>query len=139
MEGNDKPDIDPGIESDLKALEGEIVDDPAPGQGGQGSGKHELSTADICSTVVALLFGIVAARRGEHWNLGADEQKALGEALGAVVDKYLPNMDTGPEAALVITAAIIIAPRLAVDRQESDKEPEKPAAPVQEPGSVDGD
>lgn len=81
-------------------------DDPGPGP----------STVEVCSTCLDVTFAVVAARAGDHWKLSADELDMLGGALAAVVDKYFPDMATGPEATLIMVAGILIVPRVMQSR-----------------------
>ena len=117
---------------------GDYVPDPGELMPKAEPEQPEMSTAELCQMVVGVLFAIVANRRGEHWNLSPEETEKLGNAAGAVVDKYAPDLDTGPEAALVMVGVMIAAPRLAMDKQiEAEKEENgKEAVTVdgQEPG-----
>lgn len=67
-------------------------------------------------------FGVVATRRGEHWKLSGEEAEQLGVATDRVLAKYLPDMQTGPEVALVLTAGMVFLPRMMLDKQLAETE-----------------
>ncbi len=73
--------------------------------------------ADELAFIFELGFGMVAGRRGEHWKIESDEAKSLGLATDRVLQKYLPDLKTGPEVALVLTAGALILPRWVMDKQ----------------------
>ena len=105
------------VENELTALAEGAANDYVPPAGATAApGLDAMSTRDLCVMLIGLAFGAMAARRGEHWNLSQDEADKLGGATGAVLDKYLPNMSTGPEAALVLAAVVIVTPRMMQDR-----------------------
>lgn len=81
-----------------------------------------MSSGQMCAMVCSVGFGIVAGRRGAHWALSDEESGQLGEAMGAVLDKYVPDMEGGPEFALVVAAGMIVVPRIMVDRQLAEQE-----------------
>lgn len=74
-----------------------------------------MESAQMCGQLVEVVFGVIATRRGNHWALKAEEAGMMGGALAGVLDKYAPDMKTGPEAALVVVGLLIVGPRLAVD------------------------
>lgn len=66
-------------------------------------------------------FGVVAGRRGAHWKLSSEEAQQLGTATDKVLEKYLPDIQTGPEVALVLTAGMVFLPRLMTDQELAAK------------------
>lgn len=100
------------------ATRGEYI----PGSGAPEAEPQGPSTGEMVAGVLAITFGLVAARRGAHWNLSAAEAQQAGEAYGAVLDKYFPDMKAGPEVAAVAVTAMIVLPRLAADRAAADRE-----------------
>lgn len=93
-----------------------------PGDGAPEAEPQGPSIGEMMAGVLGITFGLVAARRGAHWNLSAAEAKQAGEAYGAVLDKYFPDMRTGPEVAAVAVTAMIVLPRLAADRAAAERE-----------------
>lgn len=51
-----------------------------------------------------------------HWGVTRQECEALGGAWAAVIDKYFPDLEVGPELAAVLITVQIIGPRIAMDR-----------------------
>lgn len=74
------------------------------------------STAEVVTPLVGLLFSVVAARRGEHWELKRAEGEALGGELGAVLDHYMPDQEMPPWVGLAVAGVAIIGPRIAADK-----------------------
>lgn len=75
----------------------------------------ELGAAEI-TFILSITFDLVAKRRGEHWKLAEEEAQSLGVATDRVLQKYLPDIQTGPEVALALTGAAILLPRIALDK-----------------------
>jgi hypothetical protein len=120
--------------ADLAALEATA---PGDGEGeyipaAEAAAPQEQSSAEMVGALATVAFAVVAARRGPHWALTAAEAEEFGKAGGAVLDKYAPDLHTGPEAALVLTAGMIVLPRLLTDKQaekEAAQPKDKDAAP----------
>lgn len=90
--------------------------DPTPAQaGGAGEGVR-VDTAEACSTLLLITFELIAARKGAHWKMDEAEAREAGKAYGALLDKYYPDMQLGPEAAAVTVTAMIFLPRVAMDK-----------------------
>ena len=53
----------------------------------------------------------------------------MGAALGAVLDKFMPGFEAGPEAVLLMVTLLIVMPRVGVDaklnRERREKEQPK--------------
>lgn len=77
----------------------------------------ELDTAQVIAPVVQIGFGIIASRRGAHWNLSKEETQALSGALADVLNKYMPSTSLGCEVTLLMTAGMIALPRLEADKR----------------------
>ena len=116
--------IDAAIaDEDGKAKEGEWQ----PGQGAANDDKPEdtVGVQEI-KALTQMAFAVAAARFGPHWNLSNDEAQGLAEAGDAVAQKYLGNVTMGPEAALCITAGMIILPRVVLTLNQPEKPEPKP-------------
>lgn len=101
--------------------------------------QQQISTGELCTTLLHIGFALVAARRGDHWKLSAQEAAGTGEAVGAVLDKYFPDMPAhGAEIVAVIAVGSVLAPRLAVDSQISKEKPKQaPKNPEQKDAKED--
>lgn len=87
----------------------------------------DIPTGKICGDLLDVTFnGLIAPKRGEHWKLTREESLALGDAYGAVIDKYFPDISGGPEVVALMLTAAMIGPRIAVDMASKSK-PEKPS------------
>ncbi len=75
------------------------------------------TSGELCTTCLTVVFSILSARRGPHWELQPKEAEQLGNATGAVLDKYCPDIEGGPEYALVVAAGMVLVPRVMVDRK----------------------
>ncbi|MAK42706.1 MAG: hypothetical protein CMN80_00935 [Spongiibacter sp.] len=104
-----------------------------PGQGGEEPQPDQPTLGgEELAFIFQVGFGVVASRRGDHWKIADDEAQQLGAATDAVLQKYLPDIQTGPEVALVLTAGMVFLPRIMTDQQLA-AEAEKPEA------ATDGD
>ena len=102
------------------------IDHNAPA--GPGEPGPDPQGVELCATLAQVGFEIQAARKGAHWRLAEEETKALAEPLAAVLEKYAPGVSMGPEAALVLAAGMIVAPRMMMDRKiQAEREKEKRA------------
>lgn len=96
----------------------------AQAQGYEQAEAANISGAELIAPVVSLALGVLAP----NWNVGPEEQAALSDSYGALIDKYFPEGAGafGVElSALMITAAIL-TPRLGTPRKVEEKQ-EKPA------------
>lgn len=94
--------------------------DFSPGPGGSGGGKSGQGSAEtgaMLGVLVSTVCTVVAARRGDHWILRPEEAESVGQAAGAVLDKYVPNVEAGPEFALVMVCLTVFGPRAMADIQ----------------------
>lgn len=130
MSGDKKTGSDAGLEPEQRAgLESMLGDYNAgaavadkPGEpAGEPAG---MSSAELCAVMLSVGFGFLAARRGDHWALSPDESEQLGAATGAVLDKYVPDLEAGPEWALIGVSMMVVLPRIMMDRQALEKQRE---------------
>lgn len=98
-------DYQPGPE--IEAGEVEAANDP-----------EAMDTGELCASLLSIGFGLVASRRGDHWALNESEATETGNAIGAVLDKYFPDLASqGVEVTAVMTCAMVLTPRLMADKQ----------------------
>lgn len=128
MSDDKKTGPDSGLEPEQRAgLESMLGDYDAAGavadKPGEPAGEPAgMSSAELCAVLLSVGFGFLASRRGEHWALSPDESEQLGSATGAVLDKYVPDLESGPEWALVGVSMMVILPRVMLDRQAMEKQ-----------------
>jgi hypothetical protein len=85
---------------------------------------------------LVVTFNLLAKMRGDHWALDADSANEAGEAYAAVILKYFPNIQSGPEITALLITAALIAPRIMVDKAISaQREAEKIAKRQREAGA----
>lgn len=101
----------------------------------------DIPTGELCAGLLGVSFGIIAARKGEHWQLKDAEAQALGGALGDVIDKYWPDFKGGPELALVVCSVGVLGPRVMMDKKVSAEQARQQQAPDVDlsTGGQDGD
>ncbi len=93
---------------------------PEPDQVHQGEVETapEISTGQMVTALLSIGFNMVAGRKGSHWNLSAEEATETGEAIGGVLDKYFPDLsESGVELTACMTVAMVLTPRLMMDKQ----------------------
>ncbi|WP_101675629.1 hypothetical protein [Alloalcanivorax mobilis] len=119
----EKPDY-----SALEAIAGEdsANDDYKPEPGGDKPEPASVGAKEL-AMLYHMVYGVAAARLGAHWAITETEANDLGRATDAVLAKYGARMAMGPEFTLVMTAAIITAPRAMLTLADRGKKPdEKP-------------
>lgn len=98
--------------------------EPQSANGNSADSGQSVDAGPMLGTLIGTVCAVVASRKGEHWLLKEAESEAVGDALAAVMDKYMPDMDAGPEMALVVTVGMVFGPRLLADlsQAETDKD-----------------
>lgn len=91
------------------ALEGELLGkaeaDPSGNQS-EPTGRQS-TTGELIAALLEPTFQIMAPA----WNVSSGECSMLGEAYGAVVDKYFPNFSFGVELSAVMVTLAVFGPR----------------------------
>lgn len=109
-----KPELDPQQERELRGL----MPDFEPVEEKKGQAKTEAAgdaqSVMMVSLMYAGLFGVLATRLGDHWNLSEAEVTSLAAPTVAVIAKYFPDMRVGAEMALLSAVAMVVVPRLMV-------------------------
>lgn len=115
--------------ADLSSLEFQAASEDYEPSNDAMAGQHEaaeqpdMSTGELCSSLLMIGFNLVASRRGQHWQLSPDEATETGNALGAVLDKYFPDLSNqGVEITAVMTVGMVLTPRLMADKQQAEAE-----------------
>lgn len=137
----------------------DFIPEPDTVEGEYQSAEPEaISTGELCAALLSIGFGLVASRRGDHWKLNEAEANETGQAVGAVLDKYFPDMGAhGPELTALLTVGAVLTPRLMADKQiesqrakaraeqqakqqpKPDEKPEVQSPEFDMKGGIDGD
>lgn len=116
---------DDGLQAEAAALEGEVLRAvPGAGVGGGDQAPAAPSTGELLAALLRPTFDIMAPA----WRVSDPECEMLGQAYGAVIDKYFPDMELGVELAAVLATAAVLGPRLRKPRHEEKQEPPTDAA-----------
>jgi len=129
------PGIDPAQEKELAAMANDFEPEKEPIASESGIESAGIDSGQMCATCFSVVFGILAGRRGDHWALSPEESEQLGTATGAVLDKYCPDIEGGPEYALIVAAGMVVLPRVMMDKQLEAANDEA----ANDPGVSDGD
>ncbi|WP_299592717.1 hypothetical protein [uncultured Microbulbifer sp.] len=109
----------PGATGGTYTPEGEPVPEPA------------ITGQQLVGALLALVFGMLADRRGEHWRLTETETEQLAKTGGALADHYMPQ-GNGPGAAFALCMGVALLPRMMVERaaiaERKEKERQQAAA-----------
>lgn len=112
--------VSAGADADLSAqaaaLEGEVLRAESRAEGDQDAPAGP-STGELLAALLRPTFDIVAP----DWRVTDSECEMLGQAYGAVIDKYFPDLEMGVELTAVLVTAAVLGPRLRKPRrQEKD-------------------
>lgn len=75
--------------------------------------KPDIPTDKLLLMAISPVFDIFAPA----WEVTKDEKQALAAAYGALLDKYFPDLDLGPEIGAIVITAMIIVPRIGKPRK----------------------
>ncbi len=83
-----------------------------------------METGELCTAILSIGFSLVASRRGAHWELNRTEADETGRAIGAVLDKYFPDLagSSGAEVTAAMTLGMVLMGRLAEDKRINERE-----------------
>lgn len=131
--------VDQDVKKQLDQLDGLLLDfKPEPEHENYESNEAaaseqvpDMETGEMVTALLTVIFSLMAGRRGDHWALSDAESEMLGNALAAVLDKYVPNMKGGPEATLIVVVLVIVGPRAMEDRHLKAARAQERAAPVE--------
>lgn len=110
------PAVDPALQAEADAALAAAPADEFGGELDAAPAEQPASeeTAQLCASLLEVTCNqLLAAKHGDHWRISKEEAKALGAAYGAVLDKYFPNMRSGPELTAVLLTAAVFGPRVA--------------------------
>jgi len=121
---------DPALHARAAALEGEVLrSGEAPGAAGQ-AGHGEVppagpSTGELLAALLKPTFAVMAPA----WGVTDDECALLGNAYGAVIDKYFPNFDFGVEFSALLVTLAVFGPRFKKPMRNTQQPAADAAAP----------
>ena len=109
------------VEQMASQIEGDSL--PAQGEGYQPTEAATIGGAELIAPVVQLACAVLAP----NWNIQGEEQQALAQSYGAVLDKYFPEGagQFGPELSALLITAAILTPRIGTPRKPEPEEPKK--------------
>jgi hypothetical protein len=89
-----------------------------------GDDSASMETAELCTAILSIGFSLIGSRRGAHWELNPIEAEETGKAIGAVLDKYFPELASasGAEVTAVMTLGMVLMSRYAEDKRIKEKE-----------------
>jgi len=136
--------LPPELQAEADALLLETLDDTAPPVAAEGEpgATNGVDTGEMLGGLLLVTFNnLLAPKRGDHWKLAPGEAETLGQAYGVVIDKYFPDLGTGPELTAVLVSFAILGPRVAQDvaiANEPEPEPEPEPGPADTGGDNGG-
>ncbi len=116
---------DPALHARAAALEGEVLragEAPeAAGQAGRGEAppKPKPTNGELIGALLIPTFKHLAP----NWGVQAEECMLLGEAYGAVLDKYFPDLKLGVEIEAVLVTFAVFAPRWGTPMRNQKPQP----------------
>lgn len=82
--------------------------------------KKSGAAGEMFALMISMSFNLVAARKGEHWKLKAEEAQELAIASDAAIEQYMPDFEVSPIWVLGAVGAGIMLPRIAEDARISE-------------------
>lgn len=104
------PEDDAALNAKAAALEGQFIgagEGPASGGGAADAPPSGPTTGELLTAMLIPTFRVMVP----NWNVQDAECAMLGEAYGAVIDKYFPDFDFGVEFTAVVATLAIFGPR----------------------------
>lgn len=118
------------LADEAAALDGD--ENPVNGASAQAEPeKPELTTGELMATAIQATADIVAP----NWEIQAEESEALGEAYGALLDKYLPDSglnNYGVEITALLVTGMVLKSRAGVPLRKPKKDQGEESEPAQE-------
>lgn len=132
--------IDPATLADMKQAGGLFTTADVPATqstAGAPAAPGDPALAGMLGGGLVVTFGLLAKMRGDHWKLDADSANEAGAAYAAVLLKYFPNIQSGPEITAILITAALIAPRVMIDKAQAAQREAEAKARAQQ-GASDG-
>jgi len=107
--------------SDLQSFS-RYLDEEGKNDGVSGSIKHEekrveipeIPTGEVVAGLLSATSGLLVMKMGKKWELEKEEAEVAGEAYGAVIDKYFPDVmgNMGVEITALMITVMLVGSRL---------------------------
>lgn len=114
------------LDREVRAVEGVVITkaEAAAGAGPEPSPEEEKPTM-TSGQALTLLTRLATRLFMPAWEVTDEECAMFGEPAGAVCDKWLPSLLSGPEVALIAAAGMIALPRLLAGTPLRNPDPKK--------------
>jgi hypothetical protein len=132
--------IDPGTLADIQQAGGLFTQGDMPAAqvpAGAPAAPNDPALAGMLGGGLVVTFSLLAKMRGDHWKLDADSANEAGAAYAAVLLKYFPNIQSGPEITAILITAALVAPRVMIDKAQAAQREAEAKARAQR-GAADG-
>lgn len=118
IETNETPEVEKLTDDQSKALDELTPDFQVKVKAEEEkTSKKQTESIMMMGLLLTGVFEVLAVRLGDHWRLDQREASAIAEPAIAVIDKYVPNFENGPELALVAATAMVVVPRVMAQQQ----------------------
>lgn len=104
------PEEKANLENEARAIEGEVItaaEQRAGAAAGDQSSSNEPTTGEVLTALLIPTFKFMAPA----WEVTDGECALLGEAYGAVLDKYFPDLNVGVELSAALATLAVFGPR----------------------------
>ena len=120
-ENADEPAADPVADLEGLSIEAGEFEPTAEAIAPEPEPEPEIPTDQVVLMVIGPLFDVLAPA----WNVTTEEKQALSKAYGDLIDKYFPDVQTGPEVGAILVTGMVLAPRIGqpLKNPEHDSEP----------------
>lgn len=137
--GNSEPVIEPDavLSGDRRnrRQRGNKPPPPPPEPPPQPLGEEQINNMAVALGLTAkVIFLFIAAQRGEHWKLTADDQNVLGQTWATALAPYMAaSAKYVPIALAVLGTASVLQPRLEKDAQIATEKQQAEGATLPQP------
>lgn len=113
------------LENEARAVEGEVITAAEQRAGAAAEDQptsNEPTTGEVLTALLIPTFKIMAPA----WEVTDGECAMLGEAYGAVLDKYLPDLSIGVELSAALATLAVFGPRWGKPTKVAPKKEQAP-------------
>lgn len=119
------PEEKAGLENEARAVEGEVITAAEQRAGATAEDQppsNEPTTAEVLAALLIPTFKFMAPA----WEVSDGECALLGDAYGAVLDKYLPDLNVGVELSAALATLAVFGPRWGKPTKATPKKEQAP-------------
>lgn len=119
------PEEQASLENEARAVEGEVVTAAEQRDGrppADEPSSNEPTTAEVLTALLVPTFRFMAPA----WEVTDGECALLGDAYGAVLDKYLPDFNVGVELSAALATLAVFGPRWGKPTKATPKKEQAP-------------